>query len=260
MLRIVALVKHTPDLASDRRYAEDLTVDRSGLDSHLSELDEYTAEQAITLAQAPGEAEITYLTVGPVGAEATLRKALSMGGDRGIHLVDPALHGSDAWSTARVLAAAIAKLPHDLVICGMSSTDAAMGVVPAMIAEALGLPQLTYANELSFDGTTMQAVRDTETGTQTLVSTVPVLVSVTDRTGEARYPSFKGIMAAKKKPVETWSLADLEVEPTTVGLAGARSRVRTAGRRPDREAGEQVPDDGTGALVLADFLARHKFI
>jgi electron transfer flavoprotein beta subunit len=260
MLRIVALVKHTPDLASDRRYAEDLTVDRAALDNHLSELDEYTAEQAITLAQAAPEAEITYLTVGPAGAEATLRKALSMGGDRGIHVLDPALHGSDAWSTARVLAASIAKLEYDLVICGMSSTDAAMGVVPAMIAEALELPQLTYANELTFDGTAVQALRDTDTGSQTLVSALPVLVSVTDRTGEARYPSFKGIIAAKKKPVETWSLADLGLEPNSVGLAGARTLVLTAGRRPGRQAGEQVTDDGTGALTLADFLAQGKFI
>lgn len=260
MLRIIALVKHTPDLAADRRYADDLTVDRAVLDSHLSELDEYTAEQAITLAEAADGAEITYLTVGPDGAEATIRKALSMGGDRGIHILDPALHGSDAWSTARTLASAIGRLPYDLVLCGMSSTDGAMGVVPAMIAESLGLPQLTYANELGLDGTTIQVTRDTDTGTQTLVSALPALVSVTDRTGEARYPSFKGIMAAKKKPVETWSLSDLGLEPATVGPAAARSQVLTADRRPPRQAGRQVTDDGTGALVLADFLAEGKFI
>ena len=164
MFKIIALVKHTPDLTSDRRYAADLTVDRDAVDCHLSELDEYAAEQAIALSESLGDCEITYLTVGPEDADATVRKALSMGGDRGVHVLDPALHGSDAWGTARVLASAISQLECDLVLCGMSSTDGAMGVVPAMVAEALGIPQVTYADELSCDGSTVEVRRESDVG------------------------------------------------------------------------------------------------
>ncbi|MFE2432769.1 electron transfer flavoprotein subunit beta/FixA family protein [Streptomyces sp. NPDC059373] len=260
MPKIVALVKHTPDLASDRSYADDLTVDRDGVDCHLSELDEYTAEQAITLSENVPATEITYLTVGPEDADATLRKALAMGGDRGVHVLDDGLHGSDAMATARTLVAALSRLDYDLVLCGMSSTDGAMGVLPAMLAEHLGLPQVTYAMSLTCDGTTVEAVRDTDEGTEELVCSLPAVVSVTDRTGEARYPSFKGIMAAKKKPVETWTLGDLDLDAATVGAAGSHTAVREAVRRPPRQAGEQVKDEGEGGTVLADYLARHKFI
>jgi electron transfer flavoprotein beta subunit len=260
MPKIVALVKHTPDLASDRSYADDLTVDREGVDCHLSELDEYTAEQAISLSERVPDTEVTSLTVGPEDADATLRKALAMGGDRGVHVLDDGLHGSDVTVTARTLVAALGRLDYDLVLCGMSSTDGAMGVLPAMLAEHLGLPQVTYAISLSCDGTTVEAVRETDQGTEELVCTLPAVVSVTDRTGEARYPSFKGIMAAKKKPVETWSLAELGIDAESVGAAGSRTVVRDAVRRPARQAGEQVKDDGDGGAVLAGYLAGHKFI
>jgi electron transfer flavoprotein beta subunit len=257
MLRIIALVKYTPELTGDRRFADDLTVDRAG--SRLSELDEYTAEQAIRLAEQGG-AELTYLTMGPPDAADALRKALSMGGDGAVHICDPALHGTDAWATSLVLARAAERIGFDLVMCGMASTDAGMGTVPAMLAERLGVGQLSLAASLSLDGDHVLIERDTQTATESVEGRLPALVSVTDRTGEARYPSFKGIMAAKKKKVETWSLADLGIDAATVGLGAAYTKVLSVTMRPARQAGQLVTDEGDGGSRLAEFLSAQKFI
>jgi electron transfer flavoprotein beta subunit len=258
--KIIVLVKYTPDLTADRSFLADGTVDRAGAPGRLSELDEHAAEQALQVKESSEGWELTYLTMGPDGAQEALRKALSMGGDAAVHVKDDALHGSDAFATSLVLAAAIARLGFDLVVTGMASTDAGMGVVPALLAERLGVPQVTFAGRLSVSGDTVEILRDSDTSTETVTATMPAVVSVTDRTGEARYPSFKGIMAAKKKPMETWSLADLGVDPAQVGLAGARTTVLTATRRPARTAGQMVKDDGDGGRVLADFLAAQRFI
>jgi electron transfer flavoprotein beta subunit len=260
VLKIVALVKFTPELVGGRRFAADNTVDRAAVDGRLSELDEYTAEQALQLSAAAGEAEITYVTMGPAKAEDALRKALAMGGDKAIHILDDGLHGSDAFATSKVIAAAAEKLGFDLLLFGMASTDAGMGVIPAMVAERLQLPQLSYASNVKIDGTTVTIERETDAATETVVGSLPAVVSVTDRTGEARYASFKGIMAARKKPLETWSLADLGIEPATVGAGAAYTAVSTIEARPPRQAGEQVKDDGTGATLLADYLVTQKFI
>ncbi len=246
MPKIVVLVKFTPDLTGDRSFQADGTVDRVSVPGRLSELDEHAAEQALQVKEA-GDWELTYLTMGPDGAQDALRKALSMGGDAAVHVRDDALHGSDAFATSLVLAAAIQRIGFDLVLTGMASTDAGMGVVPALLAERLAVPQLTF-------------VRDSDASAETVTARLPAIVSVTDRTGEARYPSFKGIMAAKKKPVEVLSLADLGIDPGQVGLAAARSTVLSASRRPARSAGEQVKDDGDGGTLLADFLAANRFI
>jgi electron transfer flavoprotein beta subunit len=259
-MRIVSLVKHTPDIDGDRRFAADGTLDRAAVEGRPCELDEYAAEQALQLAERHPGTQVTYLTMGPEDAGSSLRKALAMGGDGAVHVLDGALHGSDAQVTASVLAAAIQRLGFDLVLCGMSSTDAGMGVVPAMIAEFLGIPQLTYAGRLGVTGDAVEIDRETDTATETYVASLPALVSVTDRTGEARYPSFKGIMAAKKKPVEVLSLADLAIDPAQVGMAAARTVVREITPRPPRQAGERVKDDGTSGAVLADFLTAQKFI
>jgi electron transfer flavoprotein beta subunit len=259
VLRIVALVKYTPELTGDRRFAADLTVDRAAAPGRLSELDEYTAEQAIRLQEA-GEAEITYLTMGPESAAEALRKALSMGGDKAVHVSDPALHGADSLATSLVLAKAIEKLGFDLVLTGMASTDAGMGVVASMLAERLGVAQVSFASTLTLDGTTAKITRDTDSASEVVEGSLPAVVSITDRIGEARYPSFKGIMAAKKKPVETWSLADLGVDAGQVGLDQAYTKVLAATARPPRQAGEAVKDDGDGGTKLADFLSAQKFI
>jgi electron transfer flavoprotein beta subunit len=259
-LRIVVLVKYVPDPSGDRSFLSDHTVDRAGVDGMLSELDEYAVEQALRVVEGGTEGTITYLTMGPSDAVDALRKALSMGGDRAVHVVDDALHGSDAPATSLVLARAIEQLGFDLIVCGMASTDAVMSVIPAMLAERLGVAQLTFAGELSVSGSTVRIRRDSDTAAEEVEAALPAVVAVTDQTGEARYPSFKGIMAAKKKPIETWSLADLAIDPGEVGLAGSWAAVVQVSKRPPRQQGTVVTDDGDGARKLVDFLVAQKFV
>ncbi|WP_211122479.1 electron transfer flavoprotein subunit beta/FixA family protein [Streptomyces yatensis] len=259
-LRIVVCVKYVPDATGDRHFAEDLTVDRDDVDGLLSELDEYAVEQALQIAEDADEAEITVLTVGPEDAKDALRKALSMGADKAVHVEDDDLHGTDALGTSLVLAKAVEKTGYDLVVCGMASTDGTMGVLPAMLAERLGVPQVSLLSEVSVEDGTVKGRRDGDSATELLEARLPAVVSVTDQSGEARYPSFKGIMAAKKKPVESWDLEDLEIESDEVGLEGAWTAVDGATERPARTAGTIVKDEGEGGKQLAVFLAERKFI
>ncbi|MFF4279228.1 electron transfer flavoprotein subunit beta/FixA family protein [Streptomyces kronopolitis] len=259
-LRIVVCVKYVPDATGDRHFAEDLTVDRDDVDGLLSELDEYAVEQALQIKEAADDAEITVLTVGPEDANDALRKALSMGADKAVHVEDDDLHGTDALGTSLVLAKAIEKTGYDLVVCGMASTDGTMGVLPALLAERLNVPQATQLSEVSVAGGKVTGRRDGDTASEQLEAALPAVVSVTDQSGEARYPSFKGIMAAKKKPVESLDLEDLEIEADEVGLEGAWTKVDDATERPARTAGTIVKDEGEGGKQLAEFLAGQKFI
>ena len=261
-MNIVVCVKYVPDATADRRFEDDNTVDRVGVDGLLSELDEYAVEQALQVKEKLGDdTEVTVLSVGPEQASDAIRKALQMGADKGVHVVDDAIAGSDALATSLVLAEAIKKIDHDLVVCGMASTDGSMGVVPAMLAERLDVPAVTLGSEVEVDGTTVRIRRDGDAATETIEGTLPLVLSVTDQSGEARYPSFKGIMAAKKKPVETWSLGDLGVDAELVGLSAAWSTVEETSARPPRTQGEVVTDeDGSGATALVEFLASKKFI
>jgi electron transfer flavoprotein beta subunit len=267
-MKIAVCVKYVPDATGDRRFDDDRTVDRAGVDGLLSELDEYAVEQALQIkekAENPDDVEVTALCVGPEQAIDAVRKALQMGADRGVHVVDDAIAGSDAIGTSLVLAKAVEKgadgAAYDLVMCGMASTDGAMSVVPAMLAERLSLPQLTLASKVETQGDQVRIQRDGDVATEVVGGRMPLVLSVTDQSGEARYPSFKGIMAAKKKPLETYSLSDLGVDAGEVGLSVAWSEVTETAARPPREAGEIVKDeDGAGAKALADFLAAKKFI
>jgi electron transfer flavoprotein beta subunit len=262
-MNIVVCVKYVPDAQSDRTFTEaDNTTDRVGVDGLLSELDEYAVEEALKIAQAgEGESSVTVLTVGPEQATDAIRKALRMGADKGVHVSDEAIHGSDAPATSLVLAEAIRKIGGaDLVLTGMASTDGSMSVVPAMLAERLGLPQVTFASELTVEGAAVTIRRDGDVASETVQASLPALVSVTDQINEPRYPTVKGIMAAKKKPVETWSLADLGVDAELVGLAAAWTRVDSFTQRPPRTRGQIVPDEGEGGTKLAEFLAAQKFI
>ncbi|WP_329530830.1 electron transfer flavoprotein subunit beta/FixA family protein [Streptomyces sp. NBC_01450] len=259
-LRIVVTVKYVPDATGDRHFADDLTVDRGDVDGLLSELDEYAVEQALQIADEADDAEITVLTVGPEDAKDALRKALSMGADKAIHVEDDDLHGTDAIGTSLVLAKAIEKAGYDLVISGMASTDGTAGIVPALLAERLGVPQVTLLSEVSVEDGVVKGRRDGDSASEQLEASLPAVVSVTDQSGEARYPSFKGIMAAKKKPVESWDLEDLEIEADEVGLEGAWTKVDSATERPARTAGTIVKDEGEGGKQLAEFLAGQKFI
>ncbi len=261
-MKIVVCVKYVPDATADRKFEGDNTVDRDGVDGLLSELDEYAVEQALQIKEKLGDdTEVTVLSVGPDEATDAIRKALQMGADKGVHVVDDAIAGSDAPATSLVLAEAIKKIEHDLVVCGMASTDGEMSVVPAMLSERLGVPQVTLGSEVELDGTTVKIRRDGDTATETVEGDLPLVLSVTDQSGEARYPSFKGIMAAKKKPVETWSLSDLGVDAEQVGLSASWSAVENTEPRPPRTQGEIVTDeDGSGATALVEFLASKKFI
>ncbi|MDX6276191.1 MAG: electron transfer flavoprotein beta subunit [Nocardioidaceae bacterium] len=259
MTKIVVAVKYVPDATANRSFSSDNTVDRAGVDGLLSELDEYAVEQALQIVEA-GEGEVTVLTVGPDDAADAIRKALQMGADSGVHVKDDAIHGSDAFATSLVLAEAIKKLDYDLLVFGMTSTDGGMGVVPTLVAERLGIPAVTYASEVTVDGDTVKIRRDGDTAAQTIEASGKVLVSVTDQTGEARYPSFKGIMAAKKKDVQEWTLSDLGVDAASVGLDNAWTKVESFEPRPARTAGEIVTDEGDGGTKLAEFLASKKFV
>jgi electron transfer flavoprotein beta subunit len=259
-MKIVVLVKHVPEPTAAWRYAEDLTLDRANIEGRLSELDEYAVEQAVALVEKGASATITYLTMGPAKAVDGLRKALAMGGDDAVHVQDDALHGSDALATSLVLAKAVERIGFDLVLCGMSSTDADMSVVPAMLAERLGVPQLTFAATLTVADGLVTVQREGDGETQEVVASLPAVVSVTDQTDEARYPSFKAIMAGKKKPVATWSLADLGVSADAVGPGAAATAVRGAAPQPPRQAGTVVVDKGEGAVAVADFLVAQKLL
>ena len=266
-MNIVVCVKYVPDATADRQFESDNTVDRVGVDGLLSELDEYAVEQALQIKEKSDsdETQVTALCVGPEKAVDAVRKALQMGADQGVHVVDDAIAGSDAGATSLVLAKAIEKLgaekPVDLVVCGMASTDAAMSVVPAMLAERLSLPQVTFASVIETQGDQVRVKRDGDTATEVIGATMPLVLSVTDQTGEARYPSFKGIMAAKKKPMETFSLSDLGVDADQVGLSVSWTEVQETTERPPRTAGEIVTDEeGSGATALTEFLASKKFI
>jgi electron transfer flavoprotein beta subunit len=261
-MKIVVPVKYVPEPTANWRFSDDLTLDRGAIEGRLSELDEYALEQAVRLVEGGLEAEIVAITVGPAKATDALRKALAMGAGSGIHVLDPAIHGSDALATSLVLATAILRAGFDLVITGMGSTDAEMSVLPAMVAARLGVPQLTFASALDVDAGagTVTIRRDSDTASEQVQAALPALVSVTDQTGEARYPAFKAIMASKKKPVLTWSLTDLGIAASDVGLGAAASVVRSLTPRPPKQAGTVVVDDGDGAVLIADFLASRKFL
>ncbi|KRV48246.1 electron transfer flavoprotein subunit beta [Wenjunlia vitaminophila] len=253
-------MKYVPDATGDRHFAEDHTTDRDAVDGLLSELDEYAVEQALQIKEANDDVEITVLTMGGDDAKDALRKALSMGADKAAHVNDEALHGTDVMGTSLVLAKAVEQIGYDLVLCGMSSTDGVMGVLPALLAERLGVPQVTLLSEVSVADGTVNGRRDGDTASQRLSAALPAVASVTDQSGEARYPSFKGIMAAKKKPVLALDLSDLGIDPADVGLAGAWSAVDEVAERPARTAGTVVKDEGEGGRQLAAFLAERRFV
>ena len=259
-LNIVVCVKQVPDTAVERTLREgDGTLDRASLDGLINELDEYAIEEGLKIAEAHG-GEVTILSVGPEKAAESIRKALSMGADKAVHVVDEAIAGSDSLATSLVLAEALKQTRFDLVVFGSESTDARTGVVPAMVAERLGVPQLTLASRVEIEGTDVTIRRVSDEGVDTVTGSLPAVVSVVEKINEPRYPSFKGIMAAKKKPVQTLSLADLPVDASLVGLAGSATAVADFAKRPPRQAGEIVADEGDGGSRAAAFLAGRKFI
>jgi electron transfer flavoprotein beta subunit len=259
-MNIVVLVKQVPDSGSERTLSpDDNTIERGSANNVINEMDEYAIEEALKLQEAHG-GEVTIVTVGPEQAGDSIRKALSMGPDKAVHVVDDALHGSCALATSKVLAAAIGRLGPDLVLAGAESTDGRVQAMPHMIAERLGIAALTGARKLTVEGTSLTVERQTDEGYEVVTAATPAVVSVWDTINEPRYPSFKGIMAAKKKPVQTLSLGDLGIGADEVGLAGATSAVVEHSKRPPRSGGQKITDEGDGGAKLVEFLATEKFV
>jgi electron transfer flavoprotein beta subunit len=259
-MNIVVCVKQVPDTAVERTLRdEDRRLDRASVDGVINELDEYAIEEGLQLAEQHG-GEVTVLSMGPGQASESIRKALSMGADKAVHLVDDALAGSDALGTSLALATVLKRIGFDLVLLGSESTDARMGVMASMLAERLGVPQVSMASKVEIDGTAIRVNRQTDKGYAKVEASLPAVVSVMEKINEPRYPSFKGIMAAKKKPVETLSLADIGIDPSQVGLAAAATEVVGFAKRPPRQAGTIVKDEGDGGVKAAEFLAAQKFI
>ena len=262
-MRIICPIKRVPDTAAAKKVdPDDHTLDRDSGEAILNANDEWSIEEALRIKER-GSAEVIALCMGPEQAQTTVRKALSYGLDGAIQVTDPAIHGSDAVATARVLAGALADEEFDLIIMGNQSSDARTMLVPAMLAEFLDLPALTYVKNLDIDGNSLTAQRETPSGHVVVRAEMPAVVSVVEAINEPRYPSFKGIMAAKSKPLQTHDLAAVGVDAGQVGLDGSWTQVVEAMPRPPKQAGDKVDDDGSGtvgAKALADFLAARKFI
>jgi len=259
-MNIVVCVKQVPDTAMERTLKPgDGTLDRQSLDGLINEIDEYAIEEGLKIAEAQG-GEVTILSMGPEKASESIRKALSMGADKAVHLVDDALAGTDALGTSLALAQVLKQTGFDLVILGSESTDARTGVLSAMLAERLGVPQLTLASKVDIAGSEVTIRRVTDDGYSVVSAALPAVVSVVEKINEPRYPTFKGIMAAKKKPVQVLSLAGISVPADQVGLGGAATSVADWTARPPRAAGVSVKDEGDGGAKAAGFLSERKFI
>src|SRR5215467_4761945 len=253
-------MKQVPDTAMERTLVAGAgTLDRASLDGLINELDEYAIEEGLQIAEKHG-GEVTIVSMGPARAADSIRKALSMGADKAVHLIDEQLAGSDALGTSLALATVLGRIGFDLVILGSESTDARTGVMAAMLAERLGVPQLSLASKVEVDGSAISVQRQTEYGYDKVEASLPAVISVVEKINEPRYPSFKGIMAAKKKPVETLSLADAGIDAGQVGLGAAATEVVSFAKRPPRQAGTVVKDEGDGGVKAAEFLASQKFI
>lgn len=263
-LTIAVLVKYVPDAQFDRHLSgEQGVLDRS--ESILSELDEYPLEAALQIAEERGGQKagnrVVAVTMGPEGASAALKKALQIGAYEGVHLSDPALAGSDVAATSLALAALIRQLgPVDVVLCGMASTDGETSLVPAQLAARLGLPQLTFAASLEAGDGTVTGTRQNGAFNEQIEVTLPAVISVTDQANEPRYPNFKGILSARKRPVRTMTLSELGLAPEQVGFAGAKAVVQQTAPRPPRSAGVVIADHGDAGIKLVDFLVEQKLL
>jgi electron transfer flavoprotein beta subunit len=260
-VNIVVLVKQVPDTWAERRLQEsDRTLDRASVDVVMNEIDEYAVEEALRIKESVGAGEVTIVTMGPERAVETIRKALSMGADKAVHLSDPGLAGSDAVQTSYALAQVLSTLEYDLVLTGSEATDSRMAIMPALLAERTGQPQLSGARKVTPGAGTVRIERQTEAGYDVVEASTPAIVSVVEKINEPRYPSFKGIMAAKKKPLTNLTIADAGIDPAQVGLASAPSQVVEFANKPPRSAGQIVKDEGDGGVKIADFLSAQKLV
>jgi electron transfer flavoprotein beta subunit len=259
-VKIVVCMKETPSTTAEKRFGPDLRLERKKEDAIINPFDEYSIEEGLRQQEKHG-GEVIVLTMGPATAQDSIRRALAMGADSGVLVTDPAMAGSDAIGTARVLAAALKKVGFDLVLFGNTAADSYGGVVPSAVAELLGMPLLSSASKLDIEGASAKIQRPAESGYNEVTAEMPALVSVVKSINEPRYPSMKGIMQAKKKTIETWGLADLGLDAGQhVGAAAAREKVLGTESISTTRKGEiYIGNEGAADRVIA-FLVEQKVL
>lgn len=259
-MEIVVCVKQVVDTEAEKKLVPpDWHLDRQSVENVLNPYDEYAVEEAVRLKEAHG-GEVTILCAGPEAAQDAVRKALAMGADKAVMVTDDAFAGSDTQGIAHGLAAALSSMTYDLVLMGIMSTDAQTGQVPSALGDALDLPVLTALNKIEVEGSTLKVHRQTDQGYVTYECPLPAVCSVMKGINEPRYPSLKGIMGAKKKPMEVKDAAAIGIDAARVGGAAAGTRVISISSPPPRKAGRKIEDDGTAAQSIVEFLSGEKII
>jgi electron transfer flavoprotein beta subunit len=262
-LNIVVCMKSVPDTTAEKRLLPDGTLDRASVPAIINPWDEYAIEEALRIREAGGgSGEIVLLCMGPESSPEIIRKGLAMGADRAILVSDPALHGSDMWATGKVLAEALKQTQYDLIMFGSQSTDAGGGMIYNVVAEMLGIPAVTWINEIEVTGGKVRGKRGSDVGYDVVEAPLPAIASVTQTAHEPRYPSLPGIMKAKKKEIANLNLSSLGIDPSQVGLAGSGTTV-TGSERPQTARAKQIiklEDPATTAAAIADFLESRKLI
>ena len=257
-MNVVVCVKQIPDPAAPQSFDASYNLDRSGK-LILDEADTYGVEMALQLVDKAGSGEVTVVSMGSGADVAGLRNALAMGAAKAVIVSDESLRGTDSLGTAKVLAAVIGRDMPDLILCATESSDGYTGTTPVQLAELLGLPSITFAKSVTVEGGSLKVNRQTEAGYDEVTAPLPALVTVTAGVVEPRYASFKGIMAAKNKPVEVLSVADLGLGGS-VGAVGARQEITEVVRAESRQAGEKYVDEGDGAEKIVAFLESIKVL
>jgi electron transfer flavoprotein beta subunit len=256
-MKIVVLVKEVPDTYGDRKLSlETGLADRAASETVIDEICERALEVALSYADKNADAEVVVLSMAPAGSAATVRKGLAMGASSAVHIADEGLVGADLGLTAEVLAAALKRTGFDLVIAGNLSTDGSGGVIPAMVAELLDVPAATALNSVEIGDGAVSGERASDAATMRVTAELPAVISITERLPDARFPNFKGIMAAKKKPFETLTLVDLGVEPEDHSTS--RSIVIGLTEKPPRQAGVKIVDEGNAGEKIAEFLVQNR--
>jgi electron transfer flavoprotein beta subunit len=259
-VNIAVCVKQVPDTTAKKELDAEFRLNRASLESVLNPFDEYAIEEAIRQQEKAG-GEVTMVTMGPSSADETMRKGLAMGVNGGILVTDEGLTGSDILCTAKTLAAAIKTREFDLILCGSESADARTGLLPAALAEYLGMPLLSYVEKLEVNGSVATAHREIKGGFEVVTASLPVVVMVVKAINEPRYPSLKGIMAAKRKEIARKSINDLGLEPGSVGWDGSKSKVTSATPRLEKAAGQIIAEEpAKAAKLIADYLFENKVI
>ncbi|WP_159605162.1 electron transfer flavoprotein subunit beta/FixA family protein [Agromyces humi] len=258
-MKIIVLVKEVPDTYGQRKLdLETGIADRAASEAVLDEIGERALEVALAYADSHDGTEVVVMSMAPESATATIRKGLAMGAASAVHITDPGLAAADLGLTARTLAAAIRRTGFDLVIAGNLSTDGSGGVMAAMLAELLGVPNATALSSVEIAEGSVAGAREVEGGTMRVTAELPAVVSITEALPDARYPNFKGIMAAKKKPFETLSAADLGIDPQD--LSTAVSIMTAIAEKPPRTAGVKIVDEGDGGTRIAEFLIENRLV